>query len=142
LAGLHLPFVVFAHSSLREQSSSMLVPPPICGAPGSTHGRLECVRPLREKSYLPLGTKQPTPVHGTPHRPRSFRDVGAMERVRKAGYRAPLPSCRSAGVTYTAGRRPSVSTSMWRLRPFTHVCASNPQIPADSSTVLTRMPHP
>ena len=37
---------------------------------------------------------------------------------------APAASCTSAGVRFTIRSRPSVSTAMWRLRPFTFLAAS------------------
>ena len=45
----------------------------------------------------------------------------------------------SAGSTRLATSRPSVSTKMWRLRPFTRLCASKPRPPA-RSVVLTDWP--
>jgi hypothetical protein len=38
----------------------------------------------------------------------------------------------SAGSTRLATSRPSVSTKMWRLRPFTRLCASKPRAPPRS----------
>lgn len=37
---------------------------------------------------------------------------------------APAASCMSAAVRLTMSSRPSVSTAMWRLRPFTFLAAS------------------
>jgi hypothetical protein len=45
----------------------------------------------------------------------------------------------SAGSTRLATSRPSVSTKMWRLRPFTRLCASKPRAPP-RSVVLTDWP--
>ena len=53
----------------------------------------------------------------------------------------PIAGSSALCIPTAAYAMPGVSTRIWRLRPFTHLCASNPQIPADSSTVFTRMPH-
>lgn len=70
-----------------------------------------------------------------------------MEQGKPSRHRAPFPSWRSAGVTYTARRRPSVSTRMWRLRhahAFMRIEATDPgrflnRFDADAASMMARL---
>src|SRR5260221_2252430 len=61
---------------------------------------------------------------------RMFGNNGSKPLSNRA---AAFRSEMSAGSTLHAMSSPKVSTRMWRLRPFTRLCASNPRIPPRSA---------